>query len=412
MQQGSGPESLRNDVKTIGNISGISSMLEVICKTTGMGFAAVARVTETHWVACEVRDEIAFGLKPGDELELKTTICNEIRQSSTSVIIDHVAEDPLYKTHHTPLMYGFQSYISVPIFRKNGEFFGTLCAIDPQPAKLNNPTVIGMFKLFTDLISFHLDAGEQLLITQAKLEEEKKVAELRDRFIAILGHDLRNPISSVLLAAEMLLATDLDESNRMVVQTIQRSAFRMIGLIENILDFAQGQVGVGITLQRKNHDRLHEVIEHVIAETRNIWPTRVIEAKISLNGPVNCDAERVAQLFSNLIGNAMTHSIPDTTVEVIVHGNEREFVLDVVNQAAPITQRELSHLFRPFFRGKDKNGKEGLGLGLFISSEIAKAHQGKLRASAESGRVRFSLSIPQKVKDGNTAETEMMISKS
>ncbi|MNK05439.1 Bacteriophytochrome [compost metagenome] len=387
-------------------------MLEVICKTTGMGFAAVARVTETTWMACEVHDEISFGLKPGGELELKTTICDEIRQSCTAVIIDHVEEDSFYKTHHTPLMYGFQSYISVPIFRKNGEFFGTLCAIDPHPAKLNNPTVIGMFQLFTDLISFHLDAGEQLLQTQAKLEEEKKVAELRDRFIAILGHDLRNPISSVMLASEMLLAGDLDENNRMIVQTIQRSAFRMMGLIENILDFAQGQLGGGIVLQRKDHDGLQQVIEQVIAETRNIWPKRVIDANISFNGPVNCDSDRVAQLFSNLMGNAMTHSLPDTPIEVIVTGNDQQFVLDVVNEAAPITQRELNSLFRPFFRGKDKSGKEGLGLGLFISSEIAKAHRGTLRALAETGRVRFSLTIPQKVDADKPVEKEELIEKS
>ncbi len=382
-------------------------MLEVICRTTGMGFAAVARVTETTWVACEVRDEISFGLKAGDELKLKTTICDEIRHSGTMVVIDHVQEDPHFKTHHTPLMYGFQSYISVPIFRKNGEFFGTLCAIDPHPAKLNNPTVISMFKLFTDLISFHLDAVDQLAQVQAKLEEEKKVAELRDQFIAILGHDLRNPISSVTLAAEMLLAGNLDENNRMIVQTIQRSAFRMMGLIENILDFAQGHLGGGIALKRKINPELQPVIEQVIAEIRNIWPQREIDTTISLDGPVDCDADRIAQLFSNLMGNAMIHSLPETPVEVIVAGNQQSFSIDVINEAAPITQRELNSLFRPFLRGKDRTEKKGLGLGLFISSEIAKAHKGVLRATYEQGHVRFSLTIPQKAKKNHFPEMEV-----
>jgi GAF domain-containing protein len=98
-----------------------------------MGFAAVARVTEDRWVACSVLDEIDFGLKAGGELRLETTICHEIRQTREAVVIDNFAEDHIYCKHATPAMYGFQSYISVPIVLANDSFFGTLCAIDPQP---------------------------------------------------------------------------------------------------------------------------------------------------------------------------------------------------------------------------------------------------------------------------------------
>ena len=101
---------------------------------TGMGFAAVARVTEDRWIACAVRDEIAFGLAPGGELKVATTICDEIRRSGEAVVIDHVAADQAFCGHPTPAMYGFQSYISMPILHKDGSFFGTLCAIDPKPA--------------------------------------------------------------------------------------------------------------------------------------------------------------------------------------------------------------------------------------------------------------------------------------
>jgi GAF domain-containing protein len=124
-----------------------------------MGFAAIARVTDDKWIACSVRDEINFGLKPGDELKLETTICNEIRQSGNPVIIDDVKNDEIFAHHHTPALYGFQSYISMPIIRQDGAFFGTLCAIDPNPNKLNNPEIIGLFKLFADLISCHLNAN-------------------------------------------------------------------------------------------------------------------------------------------------------------------------------------------------------------------------------------------------------------
>src|SRR5687767_2859487 len=155
-------EKLNSDIEKVQQIPIVPAILEVICRTTGMGFAAIARVTPDRWIACSVRDEIDFGLKPGGELRIETTICNEIRQSGNVVIIDHVASDEMYRDHHTPRIYGFQSYISVPIVLKNGDFFGTLCAIDPAPARLNNSHTIALFTMFADLISFHLESMEVL----------------------------------------------------------------------------------------------------------------------------------------------------------------------------------------------------------------------------------------------------------
>ena len=149
--------SIIKDIERVRQIPIVPTLLEVICKSTGMGFAAIARVTDESWVACGVRDEIAFGLKEGGELKLETTICNEIRCNRESVIIDHVEKSERYAHHHTPKMYGFQSYISMPIILKSGEFFGTLCAIDPKPAVLQNAKTIGMFSLFAELIAFHLE---------------------------------------------------------------------------------------------------------------------------------------------------------------------------------------------------------------------------------------------------------------
>ena len=157
-------ENFSDDIAAVGGLKAVPTMLDIVCRTTGMGFAAVARVTEDRWIACSVRDDIAFGLKPGGELEVATTICDEIRDSGKAVIIDHVAEDADFCAHPTPARYGFQSYISMPILLTDGSFFGTLCAIDPQPRKLKTPETIGMFKLFAELIAFHLDRQDQRLV--------------------------------------------------------------------------------------------------------------------------------------------------------------------------------------------------------------------------------------------------------
>src|SRR5580692_8470712 len=159
----------QDDIAAIGRIEAVPTILDVVCRTTGMGFAAVARVTEDRWIACSVRDEIAFGLEPGGELKVETTICDEIRQSREAVVINNVAESAVYCRHPTPAMYGFQSYVSMPIILKDGTFFGTLCAIDPRPARVNTPETIGMFRLFAELIAKNLDAESKLAATETAL---------------------------------------------------------------------------------------------------------------------------------------------------------------------------------------------------------------------------------------------------
>src|SRR5688572_30338434 len=95
---------LQKDVEAIARIDVVPTILEVVCLATGMGFAAVARVTEDRWVACAVRDDIDFGLLPGGELEVRTTICDEIRDSGQAVVIDHAAADKDFCGHPTPAM--------------------------------------------------------------------------------------------------------------------------------------------------------------------------------------------------------------------------------------------------------------------------------------------------------------------
>ena len=189
--------SFDRDIAKISGIAAVPIILDVVSRTTGMGFTAVARVTEDRWITCASRDELAFGLKPGDELKVETTICHEIRQSVQAVVIDDVNQDAVFCSHHTPAQYGFKSYISMPIIMADGSFFGTLCAIDPKPRKLNTPEVIGMFKLFAELIAFHLDAADKVEVSESKLALEQRSAELREQFIAVLGHDLRNPLASI-----------------------------------------------------------------------------------------------------------------------------------------------------------------------------------------------------------------------
>lgn len=381
------------DVAAIGAIDIVPNLLEVVCKTTGMGFAAIARVTENRWVACAVRDEIAFGLLPGGELKVETTLCHEIRQHKMPVVIDHVAKDEIYANHHTPALYGLQSYISIPIITKEGNFFGTLCAIDPNPADLNKVEIINMFGLFADLIAFHLHAIEELAKKEAQLIEAKNTAELRDKFIAILGHDLRNPVGAILNVSELLLRMPVEDRVKKMASIVHSSTQRMRGLIENILDFARGHLGEGIKLQLSTEEPLAEMFLQIVEELRLVSPDYKIETKFTLEQTFSCDGKRLAQLFSNLLSNALTHGKKGALVQVVVSAKDDEFLLSITNEGNKIDMQVMDRLFQPFYKGDLEPTQRGLGLGLYIASEISKAHKGTIEASSTDACTCFTFKM-------------------
>jgi signal transduction histidine kinase len=378
------------EIAAIARIPAVPTILDVVCRTTGMGFAAVARVTDASWTACTVLDGIDFGLKAGDELAADTTICAEIRTHRQAVVIDHVAEDATYRGHEAPARYGFQSYISVPITLSDGAFFGTLCAIDPQPRPLNTPATIGMFTLFAELIAFHIDAQAQLADSNARLFDEIETARLREQFIAVLGHDLRNPLAAIDAGARLLERRVDDPKSLKLVGHIQSSVVRMARLISDVLDFARGRLGDGLNLARDDDTKLEETLRQVIAESQATHPASAILADIRMEQPMACDAGRIGQMLSNLIGNAVTHGASDKPIRVRAVSHEGRFELSVANSGPAIPPEAMANLFQPFFRGSVRSSDGGLGLGLYISSEIARAHGGTLGVESDAGETVFT----------------------
>ena len=399
-----------SEIAAIERITAVPAILEVVCRTTGMGFAAIARVTEDRWIACGVRDEINFGLLPGGELRVDTTICHEIRQSGQAVIINHVSEDPDFCRHPTPILYGFQSYISMPIVLPDGTFFGTLCAIDPRPAQVNTPEVISMFRLFAELIAFHLDASRKLAASEASLMNERRTAELREQFIAVLGHDLRNPLASIAAAGRLLRRTPLDDRAVELVGLMQNSVTRMSNLIDNVMDFARGRLGGGLTLRRNADEALDYILNQIIAEQTLSSPDRAIEAEIDVADPVDCDRGRIGQLFSNLLANALTHGAAETPVRVRAATAGGVFTLSVANGGEPIPPEAMERLFQPFTRRGDAPDAQGLGLGLYIAWEIARAHGGTLDVTSTPEETRFTFRMNLATAEQTESERELRVS--
>jgi len=370
------------------------TILDTVCRLTGMGFAAVARVTDERWIACDVLDKIDFGMRPGDELELRTTICHEIRESGAPVIISDVHSDPHFVDHHTPALYGFRSYISMPIVRADRSIFGTLCAIDPEPRDLARPEIQATFRMFADLLAFHLDAADRLTASETRLAAELETGELREQFIAVLGHDLRNPLASFGAGLRMLERTDDTARAATIREQMGQSVQRMTLLIDNILDFARGRLGGGLTLRRRAVE-MEPVVQRVVAELAMINTGRSIGVDCAA-GPIDvyCDPQRIEQLLSNLIGNAITHGAPDEPIQLHCRSEDGLFSVSVSNKGETISEAARAQLFSPFKRGHGSAGQDGLGLGLYIASEIAKAHGGTLSVMSTDAETMFTFSMP------------------
>ena len=170
----------------------------------------------------------------------------------------------------------------------------------------------------------------------------------------------------------------------------------MSGLVDNLMDFARGRLGGGLPLDRNANEPLAPALEQVVAELRSGWPDRHIDARIETDEPpVHCDRARIAQLLSNLLANALTHGSASTPVSVLARVQAGTFELSVANQGDPIPAAVIDRLLEPFYR--QGGGGQGLGLGLYIASEIARAHGGALTVASGPQETRFTFRMPAAV---------------
>lgn len=432
-------DHFKQDITNIKNIAIVPTLLNVICQTTGMGFAAIARVTEDRWITCSVQDNVLFGLKAGDELKIKTTICDEIRQNPKPVIIDNVSEDKEYHDHHTPAMYNLQSYISVPIIRQDGSFFGTLCAIDPKPNNLKEFKVREMFNLFAELISFHLTAIEQdvanktilkektHLLEKTKIEKnqveklnsdiEKKLIQKNislekmnselEAFNYISSHDLQEPLRKIQLFTDTIEreeAANLSERGKAAFHKIKTSAFRMQNLINDLLIYSKTKFD-----DRKFELKdLNTIARDVIEDLTNEFENKNVTFDIQELGKLSVIEFQFRQLLYNLINNSLKFASAERnliiTVSAQITNGELE-KLSPLSKYHKITisdngigfDQSYSEKIFGLFQALHTKPLKSTGIGLTIVKRIVENHNGFIKAEGTLNQgAKFSIFIPIK----------------
>ncbi|MFT3717623.1 response regulator [Pseudorhodoferax sp.] len=252
-------------------------------------------------------------------------------------------------------------------------------------------------------VFFQLHRHKQQLARH--LQERTETLRLHELFTAMLGHDLRGPLSAITMAAE-LLARRPDEHVRTVGQRLLRSSRWMGRMIEDMLDLARTRQGGGMPIARSRFD-LAALGARVVQEHQLAWPGRAVElqAQGALHG--EWDEDRLTQVLSNLLGNALRHGSDAVPVQLRLDGDDARQVRIAVRNGGEIPADVLPHIFDPFRSGRARpapqgaprgggSGRaDGLGLGLYIVQEIVRAHGGQVQAACGGGATTFTITLPR-----------------
>lgn len=228
----------------------------------------------------------------------------------------------------------------------------------------------------------------------AEKTEVREYSDLQEQFIAVLGHDLRNPVAAIDSGATILLREGWTDRAPLILGLMRNSVVRMNGLINNVLDLTRFRLGGGIDLNLEPGRSLVPTLQQVVEEIRTAHPDRAIHERIEIVDTVSVDHLRIAQAYSNLLGNALKHGAPDGPIHSECRTANGILEITVRNSGDPIPPVMMERLFKPFHRGEVHHNSGGLGLGLYIAAQIAEAHGGRIVVNSDDQETRFSLLIP------------------
>ncbi|MFB9124691.1 sensor histidine kinase [Paraburkholderia dipogonis] len=225
-----------------------------------------------------------------------------------------------------------------------------------------------------------------------------QVEQSRNLLLGMLGHDMRSPLQAIRVTASYLEALNAGERVSEAAARLIRSGARMQALLDDLTDFNRTNLGLGINVRATSVD-LADVLADELDELRAVNPDRQIELQVSGNLQGVWDGRRLQQLLGNLVLNAIKYGAQDAPVRVIVSGDATHVRIEVKNRGDAIEHATLARIFDPLTRGPgyrgEGDGSDSLGLGLYIASEIAKAHHGAVEARSDETETSFSVSLPR-----------------
>ena len=359
--------------------------------------ALVEAVPQAACAALVVSDEgerleivAGVGLDDGTPSWIEGGVCAEAIAAGGV----RVASDP-----GPPFPPGTRTGAAAPV---TGATRGALC-LGAREGALDDDALL-LLRTAADRVGLLLDreqlARERAEAAEATRRVEEEIERRRravDTILGIVGHDLRNPLGAVHMSAALLMKRGgLEGWQARTVERMRSSAGRMGRIIADLLSYTRTRLGTGIPIQRRETE-LGELVRRVVDELRAVNPDREIEVIAEGDLAGNWDPDRLEQVASNLVSNAVDHGDPGTAVRVGLTGSADEVALTVRNAGPEMPPEMLAHLFEPFSRPPDERSRKasGLGLGLYISREIVRGHGGEITATMGNGETAVTVRLPR-----------------
>lgn len=352
----------------------------------------------------------------GQLLRVNATLCRWLDYSAAELVgkrfydVLTVGGRIFYQTHVGPLlrMQGSVAEVKLEMRTKGGEPIPVMLNLAEQSLNgrmllhiaafvakdrhLYERELLAQRRRAEDLAAQYAQAQSELAAAREQAEDRAQFAE---QMVGIVSHDLRNPMSVINMSSVLLGMGSLTPQQRTVVDRLTRSVERAERLIADLLDFTQARLGQGLTVRRSPVD-LHDVVGESVGELATLFPDRPVIHERSGPGTFSADGERIVQAVGNLVANAVNYGEPERPVTVRTEGSTQGMAISVHNHGPAIAAASQAGLFEPMVRGTATGtAPRGVGLGLFIVREIAKAHGGTvLLDSTVTGGTTFTISLP------------------
>lgn len=384
------PAHIVSNIKTLNEIPALGDQLKYLGDSTQMEIICILTPHLNKWVVCMAYNTLNLNIVQGTAMEFNSS--NKELEENT-ILMDNMKDAKGLNISGQTNLKRIQKLISQPIHRLEGKFFGLLCALGTDSTFGNDINLKQFYNFHSRFIATSIGLVERSDEFNHHLRHEIENAEKHSTYMAVLGHDLRNPVATVRMCSDIILKAGPNSVVSKNAGIIKSSSYRMQELIDSMLDTAQSKFGDGIKIEKKvNNVLLANALYHVVDE---IMAVNYLEIKTSLKltAPVNCDVERIAQLVSNLLSNAVNHG-DGKNILMDVRTIKNAFVLTVSNTGPTIPKAKLKKIFEPYYSDFTPENKGGLGLGLYISSQIAQSHGGSLKVKSNAGETKFILTIP------------------
>jgi signal transduction histidine kinase len=383
-------EAIDAAVATVAHCDSIAPLLRLAGEISGSNVALLARISDEVWTLCAKHEVSVVGAAADYQLSLGRPVSVRLGLMGVPISIAFSAQHSCGKLAASAIACG----VAAPIVLANGRFFGVLCALDPTSLSVDE-RIESKFTCLASVVASQIDQREQRDQQKTAFLDERSAGQLREQFIAILGHDLRNPLHAIFASSDILVRQLVYPAHAQIAARIKTNARRMAALIDDVLDFARGRLGGGITVELTEVENIDAGLMTVVQELQDSQTNCEILPDFHVTRSVRCDLGRLQQVASNLLGNALTHGEPHHPIKFSVRTDEHDLVLEVWNSGEPIPAESLSKIFEPFWRHSVSASRNGLGLGLHICSQIVSAHHGQISVtSTRENGTQFTARLP------------------